>query len=96
VTQVPSKPRGEEPRPGDKPSGPPTPAAVRAAVLAGLGRPDGLFRVDVLSLWGGRFRVNVLTGPDATTTRIAHSFFVTTDEAGSITATCPAIPRLYA
>lgn len=38
--------------------------AIRAGVLAALGRPDQPFRMVVVPLWGDHFRVNVVTGDD--------------------------------
>jgi hypothetical protein len=70
-------------------------AAIGGHVLAALGRPDGLFCVQVRRLWGDRYRVNVLVGRDATSTTIAHSYFVVVDEAGNIDTTSPAIRRQY-
>jgi hypothetical protein len=40
-------------------------------------------------------RVNVIAGGDPTTARIAHSFFVTTDDDGKLTGSDPPIVRLY-
>jgi hypothetical protein len=51
--------------------------------------------VQVRRLWGDRYRVNVLVGRDATSTTIAHSFFVVVDEAGNIDTTSPEIRRQY-
>lgn len=70
-------------------------AAVRSAVLASLGRPPGLYRVDVVHLWSGHYRVNVLTGADPAAVRIPHSFFVTADTRGCVTAALPPIVRAY-
>ena len=69
--------------------------AVRAAVLAGLGRPPGLYDLAVRRLWDGRYRVNVLVGADAVTSHIAHSFFVAVADDGRVTAD-PPLARRYA
>ena len=69
-------------------------AAVRASVLTGLGRPPGLLDLAVRRLWDGRYRVNVLVGPDAVTARIAHSFFVSVGGTGGVT-TDPPLTRRY-
>ncbi len=69
-------------------------ASVRAAVLAGLGRPPGLYELAVRRLWDGCYRVNVLVGPDPVTARIAHSFFVAVAAGGRITAD-PPLARRY-
>jgi hypothetical protein len=39
--------------------------------------------------------VNVQTGPDVTSLRIAHSFFVATDDKGNVVESNPPIARLY-
>lgn len=81
------------------PTAPPAPSpatgAVRNAVLSRLGRPAELYRVDVLPLWDGHFRVNVLTGTDPTAIRIIHSYFVEIDANDSNFASTPPITRLY-
>ena len=64
--------------------------AIRAGVLAALGRPAGLLRVAVLPLWGDYFRVNVWTGGGAGAT-IPNSYFVTADPAGRILNSEPPI-----
>lgn len=68
---------------------------VQSGVLAALGRPPGLYEVDVRPLWANHFRVNVLVGTDPTAVRIAHSYFVEAGEAGDILASTPRITRLY-
>jgi len=69
--------------------------AIRAGVLAALGRPVRLFRVAVVPVWGGHYRVNVMTGDDPTAVRIPHSYFVAADEQGNILASTPAIRKEY-
>jgi hypothetical protein len=86
-------------------SGPPTdiPAdgrgqremAIRANVLAVLGRPVDLYRVAVLPLWGDHYRVNVVTGSDPTAVRIPHSYFLAADARGNVIEARPPIVRLY-
>jgi len=70
-------------------------AAIRTRVLASLGVPPGLYRVNVLPVWAGRYRVNVLTGPDAASARVAHSYFVEAGEDGTIVSSSPPLLRLY-
>jgi hypothetical protein len=70
-------------------------AVIRAGVLQALGSPSGLLRVNVLPLWGDHFRVNVLTGEDATAGAIPNSYFVTADERGDILKSEPAIHKQY-
>jgi hypothetical protein len=49
----------------------------------------------VSKLWRDHYRVNVLTGSDATTVRIPHSYFVRTGVGGDVVSTAPPITRLY-
>jgi hypothetical protein len=69
--------------------------AIRAGVLTALGRPDRLFRVAVMRLWGDNYRVNVLTGDDAAGVLIPNSFFVTADDRGAILKSTPPIQKQY-
>jgi hypothetical protein len=48
-----------------------------------------------VQLWENHFRVNVQTGADASSVRVAHSFFVAADERGQVLASNPPIARLY-
>ncbi|HTU22465.1 MAG TPA: hypothetical protein VMG10_30775 [Gemmataceae bacterium] len=72
----------------------------RSGVIVGqlvqaLGRPAGLYRVEVRHLWDNHFRANVFVGTTVTSTRIAHSFFLKADEDGNIVASIPDISRVY-
>ena len=69
--------------------------AIRAGVLKALGRPAGLLRVSVMPLWSNYFRVNVVTGFDATSVNIPNSYFVTADDAGAILGSTPSILKQY-
>jgi hypothetical protein len=69
--------------------------AVGKAVMAALGRPADFLRVTSRLVTADGHRVNVIAGSDPTTARIAHSFFVTADEAGNLTGSAPPIFRLY-
>jgi len=71
-------------------------AAVGEHVLRTLGRPGDAYRVVVRRLWADHYRVNVLVGSDVTTTTIAHSYFLVTDDAGKVSGATPAITRRYA
>ena len=82
-------------RPPDEATGTDREGAIRAGVLAALGRPDQLFRVVVVPLWGDHFRVNVITGEDPSSVRIPHSFFVAADGRGNILKSTPSIRREY-
>jgi hypothetical protein len=69
--------------------------AVGGGVLAALGRPVGLYQVTVRPLWGNYYRVNVLIGPDATSVRVVHSYFIDAGDGGEIRSATPPITRLY-
>jgi hypothetical protein len=68
---------------------------IREAIVTSLGRPPGLYRVAVLPIWQGHYRVNVLIGPDATAVRIPHSYFVVVGDDDAIIRSIPPIIRLY-
>lgn len=68
-------------------------AAIRAAVLVGLGNPPEAPRVSVLPLWGDKFRVNVWA-VDGHGASIPNSYFVTADETGAILKSEPPIEKL--
>jgi hypothetical protein len=63
--------------------------------MTALGRPDHFLRVTVRQVTGDAYRVNVMTGTDAASGRIAHSYFVTADKDGNVTASAPAIVKVY-
>ncbi len=69
--------------------------AIVRSVIAALGRPADFLRATVRPVSGHHYRVNVVTGPDATSARIAHSFFVTADENGKVIGSTPAIQKCY-
>lgn len=89
------RPPGEEPPATERPARQTPDAAIRDGVMSSLGQPPGLFRVVVLPLWRNYYRVNVLTGADATSIRIVHSFFVEAGETGDIIKSNPRIIRTY-
>ena len=70
-------------------------AVIRDSVLSGLGRPDGPHRIQVTRVWGDRYRVNVFVGPDVTSFRVAHSYFLEADGDGKILSSSPAITRVF-
>ena len=70
-------------------------AAVRNHVLCGLGKPAGPHRVQVKSVWRDSYRVNVFIGPDVSSFKVAHSYFLKADGDGKILASSPAIMRVY-
>ena len=70
-------------------------ALIGKTVLHTLGQPGNLIRVQVRTLWGDYFRVNVLVGPDAASVKIAHSFFLLADAEGNILSSTPKIVKKY-
>ncbi len=70
-------------------------AAISGQVMHALGQPGDLHRVEVRPLWEDHYRVNVLVGLDAASVRVAHSYFLVTDEKGTIVTATPTITRQY-
>jgi hypothetical protein len=70
-------------------------AAIVKSVMAALGRPADFLKATVRQVGGDSYRVNVVTGTDPASARIAHSFFVAADEDGRVTGSAPAITKLY-
>jgi hypothetical protein len=70
-------------------------AVIRGQVIRTLGTPGDLLDVQVRPLWDETYRVNVLVGGDATSTRVAHSYFLVADGEGKILACTPAITKRY-
>jgi hypothetical protein len=70
-------------------------AGLTDHVMKALGRPEDVYRVVVRRLWGNHYRVNVVIGKDMAATTIAHSFFVVTEDDGSVKAADPTITRRY-
>jgi len=64
-------------------------------VVHTLGSPDDLLMVHVRPLWKDRYRVNVFVGKDATSARVANSYFLVVDDDGNIVTSSPKIARLY-
>jgi hypothetical protein len=64
-------------------------------VVHSLGTPDDLLEVQVRPIGKDRYRVNVLVGKDATSARVADSFFLTADGEGNILTSSPEIARVY-
>ena len=95
VPGAPRRPREPPPAGGETDGRQRREAAIRAGVLKALGRPDHLFRVAVVPLWGNNYRVNVVTGTDASSVRIPHSYFVVADDRGNILRSTPGIRKEY-
>jgi hypothetical protein len=72
-----------------------THSLIEQHVSRALGLPKGLHKVQIRPLWGRCFRVNIVVGTEAASAKIAHSYFLVTDDLGSVVASTPAIVRLY-
>ena len=66
---------------------------IRGHVLRALGEPGGLGRVQVRSLWGNYYRVNVIVGDDPGCAKIVRSYFLETDGEGNIVDSTPKLGR---
>jgi hypothetical protein len=70
-------------------------ALIGEWVLHTLGRPGGLYCVQVRHLWEDHYRVNILVGQDAASSKVAHSYFLAANRDGDIVASTPEITRRY-
>jgi hypothetical protein len=70
-------------------------ALIGKNVLQTLGQPANFLRLQVQTLWGDRFRVNVLVGSDMASAKIVDSFFVLVDAEGNILSSTPKIAKMY-
>jgi len=69
-------------------------SVIAEQVTHTLGKPGGVQqRLQVRSLWGDFFRVNVLVGDDAVSLKITASYFLRTDGEGKIVESSPAIRK---
>src|SRR3954471_8476521 len=59
---------------------------IGGQVIHDPGRPGGLLGGQVRRLWPSHYRANVLVGPDLTSARVAHSYFLTVDGNGNVIA----------
>jgi hypothetical protein len=69
-------------------------ASIGKHVLHALGQPGDLRAVQVRQLWEHHYRVNVLVG-NAASAKVAHSYYLVTDNDGNILASTPKITRQY-
>jgi hypothetical protein len=69
-------------------------AAIVTHILSVLGQPLDLHEVQVRLLWDDHYRVNVLVGADASSIKVAHSYFLVVDE-GRIVASSPNLTGQY-
>jgi hypothetical protein len=70
-------------------------AAIGQQVIRALGTPDDLHDLQVRRLWEDRYRVNIFVGSNATTAKIANSYFVHADSDGQIVRSIPLITKQY-
>jgi hypothetical protein len=68
---------------------------VREQMINTLGKPDDLLSVQVRPLWERNFRANVFVGANVACAKIAHSFFLVTDDDGTILKSTPTMKRVY-
>ena len=68
---------------------------IGGQVVHTLGTPDDLLKVHVRPLWKDRYRVNVFVGKDATSARVANSYFLVVDDDGNIVTSSPKMAKLY-
>ena len=94
MSKSPEVPPVSEPEPAD-PSAKRLAMAICRQVVTALGRPDDFLRITARQVTRDGHRVNVVTGIDMASARIAHSFFITADKEGNITSSAPAIRKLY-
>ncbi len=90
-----TKQQEKEPADSQKQEAPPRNALIGKRILHSLGRPENFDRVQVRTLWGDYFRVNVLVDAQLASIKIAHSFFVSADADGNIVSCNPALTKLY-
>lgn len=62
---------------------------IRSQVVGTLGEQDCFQHIQVRRLWENRYRVNVLAGSSSLCVEILHSFFVISDDEGTILTSLP-------
>jgi hypothetical protein len=70
-------------------------AYIGDQVMRTLGKPVGLFKVQVRRLWDNCHRANVLVGKDAAAVTVANSYFLKVDGDGIIVESNPKITKQY-
>jgi len=92
---MPMQQQAEQHRDREKLEGQQRDALIGKNVLRALGQPTNLHMVQVRRLWEDQYRVNILVGVDAASSKVAHSYFLVVGTDGSITTSTPAITKLY-
>jgi len=90
-----TKPQEELPRDQKKQECQKLNAAIGRHVMNALGQPGDQHRIQVKPLWDDHYRVNVIVGKDVNTAKVAHSYFLVTDESGNIIDSAPKIKKEY-
>jgi hypothetical protein len=68
-------------------------AFIGDQVMSLLGAPSDLHCIQVRRLWDNRYRVNIFTGPDVVSAKVANSYFLLVDGEGKIVSSNPNISR---
>lgn len=68
---------------------------IREQVIHMLGKPFDLRNVQVRKVWSDHYRVNVIVGINASSVRVANSFFLMVDSDGHLIAATPKITKQY-
>jgi hypothetical protein len=73
----------------EEPKAPEAPPTLEKQILKALGNPPNLYKVQIVNVGDHKWRANVrVTVPSDNTvqmTRIAHSYYLKTDEKGKLT-----------
>jgi hypothetical protein len=74
---------------------------IKSQVLAKIGRPPRLHRVEITQHHGGKYRVNIWQQPEpdkdiavTIAPRIGHSYYLTVSDTGEIIASNPPLNKL--
>jgi hypothetical protein len=70
-------------------------ALIEEQVIHRVGRPDGLRNVQVRRLWENHYRVNIVIGENAASSRIDDSYFVEADSDGNIVESNPKMTKRH-
>lgn len=92
---MPAKQHSEQPADAERQQREHLTVLIGRQVIHMLGKPGDLQKVDVRPLWGGCYRVNILSGENAASVKIINSYFLETDGDGNIVGSTPTITRQY-
>lgn len=68
---------------------------VGERIIHALGKPTDLRDVQVRKLWDAHYRVNVIVGANASSVKVAKSYFVVIDSKGNVVTATPKITKQY-